>query len=124
AFEGFGVLLGSASGSRGAGISMDHTHRIAVHRRKHRTIVYMKCGHVSSYWSAPAVGTCRACRAVCRASLVLSVVAMFVTLLTHAPVMMIVSTPARLFHYTFASTSPDSPSPPERRTHHATNAHR
>src|SRR6266705_962918 len=74
---------------------MDHTHRMAVHRRKQRTIVYMKCGHVSSYWSPPAVGTCRACRAVCRASLVLSVVAMFVTLLTHALVMMIVSTPSR-----------------------------
>src|SRR5438034_1600722 len=74
ALEGLGVLLGSASGSRGAGISMDHTHKIAVVRRKHKTMVYMKYGHVSSYWSSPAVGTRRVCRATWRASLVLSLV--------------------------------------------------
>src|SRR5438132_2670296 len=54
---------------------MDHTHKIAVVRRKHKTMVYMKYGHVSSYWSSPAVGTRRVCRAIWRASLVLSLVA-------------------------------------------------
>src|SRR5690242_19041993 len=54
---------------------MDHTHKTAVVRRKHKTMVYMKYGHVSSYWSSPAVGTRRVCRAVLRASIELSVVA-------------------------------------------------
>src|SRR5262249_29285931 len=54
---------------------MDHTHKTAVVRRKHKTIVYMKYGHVSSYWSSPAVGTRRVCRAAWRVSLVLSLVA-------------------------------------------------
>src|SRR5262249_50412610 len=54
---------------------MDHTHKTAVVRRKHKTIVYIKYGHVSSYWSSPAVGTRRVCRAAWRDSLVLSLVA-------------------------------------------------
>src|SRR5262245_14292610 len=54
---------------------MDHTHKTTVVRRKHRTIVYMKYGHVSSYWSSPAVGTRRVWRVAWRASLVLSLVA-------------------------------------------------
>src|SRR5215831_18852982 len=54
---------------------MDHTHKTTVVRRKHRTMVYMKYGHVSSYWSSPAVGTRRVWRVAWRTSLVLSLVA-------------------------------------------------
>jgi len=57
--DGFGVLLGSAIGSNGAGTTMDHTQRTMVVRRKQMTIVYMKYGHVSSNLSELAVGTGR-----------------------------------------------------------------
>src|SRR5262245_5408860 len=86
AFEGLGVLLGSASGSSGAGISVDHTHKTTVVRRKHKTTVYMKYGHVSSYWSSPAVGTRRVCRAAWRTTPLLSLVAILeISLPFHPP---------------------------------------
>jgi hypothetical protein len=63
---------------------MDHTHKTTVVRRKQRTMVYMKYGHVSSYWSSPAVGTRRVWRAAWRVSLVLSLVAIpAISLLLH-----------------------------------------
>src|SRR5262245_37917277 len=66
AFEGFGVLFGSARGSRGAGISIDQSHKKIVVTKKHRTIVYMKYGQVNSYCSELAVGTGRLLRFVAR----------------------------------------------------------
>jgi hypothetical protein len=75
AFEGLGVLFGSAMGSKGAGISIDQSHSTIVVRRKQNTIVYIKYGHVSSYRSELAVGTGRATLLpLCRVSF-LSVVA-------------------------------------------------
>jgi len=62
---------------------MDQTHRTMVHRRKHSTMVYIKYGHVSSYFSELAVGTGRAALLVARGvSCPLSVVAMTLPLIS------------------------------------------
>src|SRR5947207_1614055 len=77
-----------------------------VARIKHKTIVYIKYGHVSSYWSSPAVGTRRPCRAAWRVSVVLSVVAIPVTLLPLQPGSDRTAT-VKVLHYILACTSPE-----------------